>query len=297
MKTQSNRRNFIQRTMLMAAGLFSAKLVAAKPSPLKNVVDDMKPSNETLDTIHSLYTTHGNFSDKEVSDAEIEQIKQACIRATNASNMQTYSIVEVRDKEVMRNVCQYVGSCMLLFCIDYNRLIASAESLGLSYYPGHITACITGSINTSFAAQTAVIAARSMGIDTLTTNGIHRGNIDRHWDLLDLPQKYCIPLIAIVLGYADRKPNYKVGRLNGKEIFHQQTYQIPTKDELEKITLKYDDPELNLDLDQGQSWKEQGYDHYLEWFFKNWLSTEAKPKEQETPLLIQLKKRGFIEMM
>ena len=291
MKKQSNRRNFIQKAGLITAGLYSAKLFSVNASSSEK--EKCSSDNKTLNTLHNLHTTHGNFSDKEIPQEEIEQIKQACIRAANASNMQSYSIIEIHDKVVMKNVCQYKGSYLLLFCVDFNRLIASAESLGLSYSPGDITAFITSSINTTFAAQTAVIAARSLGIDALTTNGIHRGNIDRHWELLNLPEKYCMPLIAVVLGYADKQPDHKTGRLNGKEIFHQQSYKKPSPEELEAITLKYDDPEQHLALNPG--FKEQGHDHYLQWLFKEWLGRNANPAEKDTPLFAQLKKRGFVE--
>ena len=295
MKTQSNRRNFIQTAAIMATGLFSARLVNAKPSSPDGLSFGENPSNDTLKTIHKLHTTHGNFSAKEIPAEEIETIKKACVRAANSSNMQTYSIVEVWDKPLMKDVCGYTGSCLLLFCVDYNRLIASSESLNLPYYPGDMTAFVTASINTSIAAQTAVIAARSLEIDALLTNGIHRGNIDRHWDLLNLPEKHCMPLIALVMGYADTKPDHFEGRLDGTGIFHQKSYQMPNAEELEEITAKYDDPELHLGL--NPDWKEQGNEHYLQWLFEKWLGRDAKPKEQDTQLFAQLKKRGFVETL
>lgn len=295
MKTQQNRRNFLQKTALLTAGIFSAKFVDARSVTSKKSIGTPDASNETLESIHNLHTTHGNFSEKEIPENEIEQIKQACIQAANASNMQSYSIVEIKDKALMGKVCQYVGSTLLLFCVDHNRLIASAKSLGYNYQPGNITAFITSSINSSFAAQTAVIAARSLGIDALTTNGIHRGEIDRHWDLLNLPEKYCIPLIAVVLGYADSKPDHKTGRLNGPEIFHSTTYHNPTAEELEKITATYDDPERHMSIGFGKNYKEKGHEHYLDWLFKDWLGVNNEPSKEESPLLVQLKKRGFIE--
>ena len=219
MKTLSNRRNFIQTSIIATTGPFTTGLVSAKPSATKNKMAGVDPSNETLETIHNLHTTHGSFRTKEIPDNEIELVKKACIRTVNSSNMQTYTIVEIRDKALMKHVSGYVGSCTLLFCIDYNRLTASAESLGLTYFPGDMTAFFTGIINTSIAAQTAVIAARSLGIDSLLTNGIHCGNNDRHWNLLNLPEKYCMPLIALILGYADQKPDHIVARLDGKKSF------------------------------------------------------------------------------
>ena len=94
--------------------------------------------NETLKTIHSLRTIHGNFSDRQVSDEDLEMILNASVRAANAGNMQTYSIVVVKDREKMKQVCTYQGSCMLLYCVDHTRLKDCAELLGHEFYPDNI---------------------------------------------------------------------------------------------------------------------------------------------------------------
>ena len=174
-----------------------------------------RPDNETLATIHELHTTHGNFTEREVPDEQVEQILEASVRAANSSNMQTYSVVMVGDRARQKEVCGYAGSRLLVYCVDYNRLKASAASLGHPYLADNMTAFVTGSINTAIAAQTAVIAARSLGIDSLLTNGIHRGDMARLWKLLDLPEQHCFPLVALVLGYATEQPSARKGRLTG----------------------------------------------------------------------------------
>ncbi|MCG8701078.1 MAG: nitroreductase family protein, partial [Bacteroidales bacterium] len=192
MKSQNDRRSFLKTSALVGSGiaLSQAKLLEAK--------EEIKPTNDTLKTLHKLRTIHGNFTDKPVPDDKIEQILQASVRAANASNMQSYSIIVVKDRAKMKKVCQYQGGCLLLYCIDHNRIKASAEALGHSYHADNATNFVTASINAAFAAQTAVIAARSLGLDCLTTNGIHRGKMDRVWRLLNLPEKGCFPLIAVV---------------------------------------------------------------------------------------------------
>jgi len=297
MKKPLFRRNFIKRSILAIAGFFG---IQANALPGSNSIDRSQRSfegelpNDTLKTIQDLRTTHGNFSDKEISEEDIELIKNACIRAANSSNMQTYSIIVIRDRELMREVCGYVGSCLMLFNVDYNRLISSAESLALKYYPDNMTNFVTASINTSIAAQTATIAARSLGIDSLLTNGIHRGDMERQWKLLGLPEKSCFPLIALVLGYADRKPEYLVGRLDGKSIFHNTKYHTLTKDELDEITQIYDNPDLHLGL--NQNYKDNGHDHYQEWLYKEWLTGNSIPTTDETQIYAQLRKRNFIDI-
>jgi len=258
-------------------------LAGAPPSPV----------NETVKTIRSLRTIHGNFLDKPLPESTLQTILQASTRAANASNMQSYSIVVVKDRAKMKAVCTYQGSCMLLYCVDFNRLRASAESLGYSYFPDNIEEFVTASINASLAVQTAVIAAKSMGIDSLITNGIHRGDMERVWTLLDLPRTYCFPLIAVVLGYPTEEPPYPKGRLDGPGVSHYENYHRLTKEEVADITRQYDDKERHLAL--NENWKAQGYSHYMDWWFKDWLQA-SKPTDRETQMLRFLKRSGFVEL-
>ena len=89
----------------------------------------MNHQNETLETIHSLRSTHGNFTEQEVSDEDFQAILAAAVRAANASARQSYSIVVVEDSALIKQLCGYVGSKGLVFCVDYTRIIDTAELL------------------------------------------------------------------------------------------------------------------------------------------------------------------------
>lgn len=291
-KKTNQRRHFLKQGALIGGGLLlrpNLESVEAAEKPK----DQAPPTNETLKTIGNLRTIHGNFQDKEVPEATIQQILQASIRAANASNMQSYSIIVVKDRALMKQVCTYQGGCMLLYCVDFNRLKASAESLGYAYCPDNMTSFVTASVNAAIAAQTAVIAARSLGVDSLMTNGIQRGDMERVWKLLDLPQTYCFPLIAVVLGYPTQEPDHQMGRLDGAGVIHDGKYHALTKEQAEEITRKCDDSQQHLAL--NDTWKNEGYKHYLDWFFKAWTG-DSKPTEKETQVLRLLKRSGFVEL-
>lgn len=296
MKTKRHRRSFLKQGAVVAGGLLllgrQAQTARAGAAQTKSSRTPAVPANETLKTIQGLRTIHGNFLDKPLSEAALQTILQASVRAANASNMQSYSIVVVKDRQKMKEVCTYQGSCMLLYCVDFNRLKASAESLGYSYYPDNMTAFVTASINAALAVQTAAIAARSLGIDYLITNGIHRGDMERVWKLLDLPQTHCFPLIAMVLGYPTEEPAHLKGRLDGAGVIHHEKYHQPGKDEVEGIMRQYDDPDRHLTL--NENWRAGGHRHYLDWYFKEWLG-DAKPTAEETQMLRLLKRSGFVE--
>ncbi len=296
MKTKSNRRTFLQQSAMLGGGLFllGAKAQMARAAGVGATATDgpASPANDTIKTIKHLRTIHGNFLDKPIPEPELQTILKASVRAANASNMQSYSIVVVKDRKTMGDVCGYRGGCMLLYCVDYNRLKASAELMGYPYFPNNMTAFVTASVNAGLAVQTAAIAARSLGIDYLITNGIHRGDMERVWRILDLPTTYCFPLIAMVLGYPTEEPSHQKGRLDGPGVIHYEKYHRLNQGEAEDLVHQYDDPERHLALDED--WKAKGYKHYLDWYFKDWLG-DSQPAAKETQMLRLLKRSGFVE--
>lgn len=232
-------------------------------------------TNPTLNLIHSMYTTHGNFTDQEISDSDLQTILSATVRAATASNRQSYSIIVIRDPEKMLQLCGYSGSRALLFCVDSNRLNDMAAHLGYEADYGGSTMFVTGCIDTALAAQTAILAAQSLGIATLPTNGIHRGDIRRIYQLLNLPQEHCFPLLMLVLGYADQKPQFLKGRLDGAGVIHDEEYRRLTPQQKKEIVKIYDDPQYHMDF--NQSWRTEGYPHYLDWFHQVWMARFRKP--------------------
>jgi nitroreductase len=296
LKSRTSRRGFLKRGLLAGGSLLllsGGRGRGAEPAPAGGAEASQEPANATLQTIHRLHSTHGNFLDKPVPDGTLRAILRASVRAAGASNNQSYSIIVVKDRPMMKDLCGYQGSCLLLYCADYSRMKASAAALGYDYQPGTIVDFVTAGINTILAAQTAVIAARSLGVDSLLTNGIHRGDMERHWKLLDLPPTHCFPLIALVLGYADRAEAYRAGRLDGLGVIHEGKYHPLNKDEVDELTRLYDDKERHIGL--NTDWDTQGYQHYLDWYFKAWVGRNLKPGTKETQMLRLLKRSGFVE--
>jgi FMN reductase [NAD(P)H] len=247
--------------------------------------------NETLNTIHSLRTIHGNFSSQEIKDEDMKTILDACVRAANSSAKQDYSVIVVKDKKLMRELCGYVASRVLIFCVDYNRIIDTAKHMNHSYPVDSIFQFILGSTDTILAAQTAAIAAKSIGIDSLFTEKIYINDIPRTYELLDLPEKYCFPLIALVLGYPDQEPDHQLGRLNGAGVIHYDKYHKLTTEELDELVGSYDDPDNHMYF--LDTWKKKSFDHYLDWFYKKWepMLRHLKDKSQKAVL----EEIGFIE--
>jgi len=237
--------------------------------------------NETIRVIETLKTVR-KFSDRNIPKEHLSVILKSCVNAATASARQTYSIIVVDDKEVMKE-SGYVGSIMLVFCVDYNRVIDAAEYLGFQYKKGiPIVDFITGSTDTILAAQTAAIVGKSLGIDSFFSNCVHRGNIDRMYKLLNLPEKYCFPLITLLLGYSDEKKSKltKKGRLSGPGIIHFHKYQRLNNQGLENIVLEYDSQDKHF-LSLIDDWREKGYNHYLEYFYEKWCGCLRKNEKND----------------
>jgi len=240
--------------------------------------------NETIRIIEKLKTVR-NFSDRNISQEHLSVILKSCLNAATASARQTYSIIVVDDKDVMKEI-GYVGSVMLVFCVDFNRIIDIAEYLKFQYKHGiPVVDFITASTDTILAAQTACITAQSLEIDSFFSNCVHRGNISRIYNLLNLPEKYCFPLISLVLGYSDEKTSKltKKGRLSGPEIIHFNKYQRLNNQELENIVLEYDSEDKHF-LSLIDDWREKGYNHYLEYFYEKWCGYSRVAKENDSKI-------------
>ncbi len=248
--------------------------------------------NETLKTIHSLRSTHGNFGEREVSAQDVQTIVEASVRAANASARQSYSIVVVEERDLIKQLCGYTGSKALLYCVDYNRITDTAAHMGHSFDPSGIVSFVTGAVDTMLAAQTAAVAACSLGIDSLFTNGVHRGDMTRVYKLLALPEQYCFPLIMLVLGYADAQPAFLKGRLTGAGVVHWGRYHRLTAEELDELVAQYDSVDAHLML--SDAWKAEGMAHYLDWFYTKW-STRGGPGTGYSQMFDLLGRMGFLE--
>ncbi len=270
-RSETPRRKMLRHSVTAGGGLLAA---AAVPRLLEAAADGR---NETLKTIERLRTIHGDFSDRRVSDEDLQTILDASVRAASASAMQSYSIIVVREAETMSKLVGYRGSCLLLYCVDYTRFVNCAARLGHRYHPGGILSFVTGSTNTILAAQTAVIAAKSLGIDSLLTNGVHRGNLQRIWDLLGLPEKHCFPLIALLLGYAAKEPAFRKGRFQGPGLLHRERFQRPSAEQTEAMIREYDDKARHLGL------------------VEDWLPAVDPATAPEKALRESLRGSGFLE--
>lgn len=159
------------------------------------------------------------YEDREISGETQERLLQATLRAPTAGNMMLYSIIEVSDqaaKDTLARTCDnqpFIAKAPLvwLFLADYQRWFdyyrlsgveelcrRRGEPLRRPQEGDLFLACCDALI----AAQTAVIAAESLGIGSCYIGDIME-NYEAHRDLFQLPQ-YVFPICLLCFGYPAR---------------------------------------------------------------------------------------------
>lgn len=175
--------------------------------------------NETLDVIQKRRSIR-SYNKKSISENEKNKIIKAAMRSPTAGNMMLYSILEIDEQDIKEKL---VKSCdnqpfiarspfVLLFLADYQRWMDYFTACNVKSIPGikNITnrtpqegdlmlACCDALI----AAQTAVIAAESIGIGSCYIGDIME-NFEFHKELFDLP-KYTFPVTMLCFGYPTKK--------------------------------------------------------------------------------------------
>ncbi|MCP4179732.1 MAG: hypothetical protein GY756_18390 [bacterium] len=234
--------------------------------------------NETIQILKNQKTTRrDNFSSKTISDENIKIIKDSILKTANASNRQSYSVIEL-DKE-NASYLGFPGDSVFLFCIDFFRLKQLALKLNKEFDSQYLMQFTTALIDIGLLAQATVLASQSLGIDTLITNDVLHNKIEKIFNHLNIPESYVFPTIAVCLGYSIEKDDIPHGRLNPDKVFHKNKYQYSSERDLEMIINEYDDKVKKLGL--IDNWGDKGFNHYLEWLFDKWFPVIGSRKQND----------------
>jgi len=188
-----------------------------------------------------------------IEELLIEKILEAGSRASTTGNMQVYSIIATKDKNLREELLKYhFGQKMVIeaplhltFCADFNRFnkwcyLRNAD-------PGYFNflSFITSTIDALLVAQNVAIAAEShgLGICYLGTTLYMAEEIS---NLLKLP-KMVVPITSIVVGYPDESPDL-TDRLPLNAVVHHETYKDYTKESLNELYFEKENSALTKKL-------------------------------------------------
>ena len=169
------------------------------------------------------------YSTREVPQMLLEEMLSCATRASNTGNMQTYSVVVTRDKDIKQQLAPAhffqpmvtEAPVVLTFCVDFNRFTLWCELRKANAGFDNFQSFIGAAIDTSLFAQTFADIAESngLGLCYLGTTTYNAADIIR---VLHLPKRV-VPLCTITLGYPAETPEQQ-DRLPIEAIVHEETY-------------------------------------------------------------------------
>ena len=175
------------------------------------------------------------YSDREITDAELTEMIEAASHAPNTGNMQWYSVVVTRDAQAKKTLApahfnqpQVEGArAVLTFCVDLARFEkwcrANKAVPGFDNFQSFIAAIIDTSL---FAQQFCTIAEmRGIGTCYLGTTTYNAPQIS---EALGLPDRV-VPVTTVTVGYAaDDVNDAPTWRLPVEAIMHSERYEEQT---------------------------------------------------------------------
>lgn len=180
------------------------------------------------------------YKDDPVPVQVLDTILTAGIRASNTGNMQVYSIVVTKDKDLREQLWEVhfkqemvrQAPVVLTFCADINRFGKWCKQRNAVPGYDNFLWFINASIDAVIAAQNVALAAEEygMGICYLGTTTYMADRIIR---ILELPAGV-VPVTTLVVGYPGETPE-PVDRLPLEGVIHQEKYKDYSSDDIDRI--------------------------------------------------------------
>lgn len=170
-----------------------------------------------------------DYSDRQISDRDIELIIDAASHAPSTGNMQLYSVVVTRDPEILRRLAPahfnqpafVKAPVVLTFCADFNRFEHWCRLNDAVPGFNNAQSLLSAIMDVSIFAQQVVTIAEQEGLGTcyLGTTAYNAPEIAR---VLELPDRV-LPVLSVSLGYPSGD-NARSPRLPVQAIMHRDTY-------------------------------------------------------------------------
>ena len=244
---------------------------------------------ETIDLLSKRVSVR-RYRPDPVPDAMVEAILKAAFRAPTSSNIQSYSVVVVRDRDVLRRLASITSNqkhvadapVFLAFCADLTRIAFALEQRGHSVADNNMEIGLVSSIDAALVGMCASLAAESLGLKGVMIGAV-RNNATASAEILGLPDRvYCV--FGLCLGWPDEAPAQKP-RMGYAGMVHYERYGVQrTGEDLGTRLAAYDADLARHYRATGRPTTDDSWTHDMDKKFNPWLRDKLRQ---------QLKERGF----
>ncbi len=185
-------------------------------------------TSETIELLHQRVSVR-KYADREVTEAAVGALLSAAVRSPTSSNIQSYSVVVVRDPQTKAGLAkaagnqQHVIDCpvFLAFCADLTRIEHAMKLNGHTLDNNNLELGLVSSLDATLVGMSAYLAADSLGLKGVMIGGA-RNDPETFAKLLGLPHRvYCV--YGMCLGYVDDVPAQKP-RMAYSSVVHHERY-------------------------------------------------------------------------
>jgi len=187
-----------------------------------------------------------NYSDKKISDEMITDILQRAMHAPTCGNMQLYSVIVTREKEMKEKLAKLhfnqpasTGCDIILtICADFNRFSKWCEISGATPCYSNFHSFIMAATDAIILTQQIVTIAEMEGLGTCYLGTVNY-NAKEISDLLELPD-LVVPVASLSIGYPAEKATQSE-RLPVEAFVHKEKYRNDGYDEISKLFKEKDE--------------------------------------------------------
>lgn len=170
------------------------------------------------DCLKMIYTRRSVrvYSEKKISDEEIEKILRAAMQAPSAGNEQPWHFIVVRDREMLRKMSEAFTFGQMLPHADAAIVVCADPKLSKYPYEMWVQDC-------SAATQNILLAARCLGIGSVWLGVYPRQErMEELRKLLEIPQDIVV-FSVVSLGYPkDEKYFFEADRFNPERVHREK---------------------------------------------------------------------------
>jgi nitroreductase len=208
-----------------------------------------------MDTMKCIlsHRTIRKYKDTPIEEDILKQILEAGFRTSTTGNMQVYSIIATKDKDLKNKLWEShfrqdmvnEAPVVLTFCADFNRFNKWCKLRDAEPGYDNFLSFMTAAVDALIAAQTVCIAAESFGLG-ICYLGTTTYMADKIIDILHCP-KGVVPVTTLVLGYPDEDPGL-VDRLPYEGIVHNEVYKDYSSEAINNIYKEKESLQLTTEL-------------------------------------------------